>query len=154
MSYNPYRKYSSYWWKFWLNLPSDTKLFFKRIWLYREFLWHDNDFDYSAVLHVMRFKLKRLRKHMEEHAIIAHAEDRVAELARVDVLLRNVIDEDPDCEWSLHHDQWHQNKELNDPCPLSEEACHQACMDGMAREERNWHELWKYIDDHMRGWWD
>lgn len=156
MSYNPYRKYSSYWWRYWLNLPSDAKHFAQRVWAYRELLWNDNDFDYAAILHIMRFKLLRLRKHMEEHAITAHSEDNVAELARVDVLLRNVIDEDPDNEWSRHADQWHHYHKddwnLN-KCGAKKE-CGKAARAGMDREERNWHLLWEHIDKHMRGWWD
>lgn len=154
MSYNPYRPFTSYWWKYWLHLPYDIKWFFKRIYIYRHFLWEDNDYDFASILHIMRFKLRRLRDHLDQHGHLAHKEDRVAELARVDVLLRNVVEEDPDDEWSMHHSQWHHNKDLNDPCPESEEACHKACFDGMEREQRNWHELWKYIDEHMRGWWD
>ena len=155
-SYNPYRKYSSYWWKYWLNFPGDVLWFFKRIWSYREILWHDNDFDFASVLHIMRFKLKRMRKHMEEHAISANSEDTVAELAQVDVLLRNVMDEDPENEWSRHCDQWHHYLKdgwnLNQ-CKAKRERS-KSVKAGMKREEENWHKLWVHIDQYMRGWWD
>lgn len=156
MSYNPYKRYSSYWWRYWLNVPADVIWFFKRIWLYRELLWKDNDYDYGSILHIARFKLTRLRKHIEEHAMLAHSEDRIAELAKVDVLLRNVIDEDPDDEWGMHCSQWHlyDKKGWNmNKCGAKKE-CYKACMAGRRREERNWHELWAYIDKNMRNWWD
>lgn len=157
MSYNPYRPFCSYWWRYWLHLPQDIKWFFKRIYLYRSFLWNDNDYDYAAFLHIMRFKLRRLRKHMEEHAITAHAEDRVAELAHADVLLRNIVDEDPDDEWSMHCDQWHSLRDDDwdlSKCGAGKDVCTKACMDSFERQKQNWHKLWVYIEKHMQGWWD
>lgn len=154
MNYNPYRKYSSYWWKYWLNLPSDAKWFFKRIWLYRNILWNDTDYDFSSILRIISFKAQRMSEHFTKHRISARTLDNVAELAKLQTLLRNVMGEDPDDEWSLHHDQWHSKKGFNEPCPQSKKACLKASIASIVREERNWRALWAYIEAHMRGWWD
>lgn len=154
MSYNPYQKYSGSWWRFWTNLPSDVWHFVLKMYAYAPLLWDDRDFDHAYLLRMMRFKIRRMRDNMERYAIIAHKEDCVAEMAQADVLLRNVVDEDPDDEWSQHHSQWHCRTELNKPCPQSEKACRAACMASMRRERRNWHRLWKHFDKYLGGWWD
>jgi hypothetical protein len=153
MSYNPYKKYCSRWWAYWLNMPGDIKDFILRVWDYAPLLWEDRDWDYNCALRLVRFKLRRLRQHMEQHAIIAHAEDVVAELARADVLLRNVVDEDPDEEWSTHYFQWCQHAKSFNDCGNQKEHM-RALRQTRMREERNWHTLWAYFDEKMRGWCD
>lgn len=152
-SYNPYKTYSSYWWKYWLNLPCDITSYFQRIWEYRFILWHDNDWDFSSVERMMRFKLKRISKHISDHALICHTEDKVAELARVDVMLRNVIDEDPDDEWSMHYYQWDQHIKGFKDCKNQREH-KRALKLSWERQKRNWHSLWKYIEKYAQGWSD
>jgi hypothetical protein len=149
-NYNPYRKYCSSWWRFWLNVPADLLAFAKKLYDYAPILWEDRDFDHGYLLRMMRFKIRRMREHMEKHAIIAHAEDYVAEMALADVLLRNVQDEDPDDEWSLHWNQWHNKFK----CSASKKVCNKALSDTHRRTERNWKRLWRHMDKYMRGWWD
>lgn len=152
MSYNPYVRYSSYWWRYWLNGPFHVCSFLKRVWDYRKPLWEDNDYDYAAIIHMMRFKFKRLRNHMERHGLALDTEDRVAELAYVDMLFRNALDEDPDNEWTLHWDRFHTwTAELE--CH-AERECAIAAKLAEERAARNWHTLWKYLDKHMQKWWD
>jgi hypothetical protein len=153
MSYNPYRKYCSRWWKFWTYVPGDIWDFIVRLYDYAPLLWEDRDWDHAHLLRMMRFKINRMRHHMETHAIIAHAEDHVAEMAQAEVMLRNIDDEDPDDEWSMHWNQWHVSlKDFND-CkdPL---GCQKALRATHRRERRNWHGLWKHLDKYMQGWWD
>lgn len=152
MSYNPYRRYSSYWFKYWWNLPYDTWAFLKRVYEYAPILWDDRDWDYAHLLILLKYKLRRMRP-VIENGIGAHSNLRSIEIHQAEVMIDNVF-EDPDDEWSLHHDQWHQNKDLNDPCPQSEEECHKALTASAERSERNWHTLWKYMDEHCQGWWD
>jgi len=153
VSYNPYRKYCGRWWKFWTYVPGDIWDFIVRMWEYAPLLWEDRDYDHAHLLRMMRFKINRMRRHMEKHAIIAHAEDHVAEMAQMDVMLRNVEDEDPDDEWSMHWNQWHMHlKNLND-CKDSV-GCQKALRATSRRERRNWHAIWKHLDKYAGGWWD
>lgn len=153
MSYNPYKKYCGAWWRYWLNLPGHIGQYLKRIWDYRTLLWEDNDYDFNSVMRIMRFKLKRLRHHFEEHKIIAHAEDNVAALARVDVMLRNVIEKDPDDEWFLHYHRWDAYIKGFKDCKNPKE--HRQALDlTWKREQRNWFCLWRYIAKNARNWWD
>lgn len=155
MKYNPYRKYCSAWWRYWLNLPGDVWEFLCRLYDYAPILWADRDFDFAYLLRLMRFKIKRMRKAIELNAVIAHAEDVIAEMAKADVLLRNVVDEDPDDEWSIHWSRWHTGaKHLNDPCAAPGASCRLALDFTRKREERNWRKLWAYFEKHMQGWWD
>ena len=154
MSYNPYRKYCGRWWKFWTYVPGDIWDFIVRLWEYAPLLWEDRDWDFTYTLRILRFKLRRQRKHMESHAIIAHAEDVVAELAQADVMLRNLIDEDPDDEWSMHWAQWHAyDRDLNYKCKAQKE-CHQSLEKTRGRDVRNWKVIWKHIEKYAQGWWD
>lgn len=153
MTYNPYKKYSSSWWRFWLNLPSDIFAFINRILDYTPLLWEDRDWDHADLLRMIRFKIRRMRKHMEKHAIIAHAEDHVTEMAQADVLLRNIIEEDPDDEWSAHYYQWDAHKKSFRDCKNPQEHT-RALMLSQVRTERNWQQLWRHFDKYMRGWWD
>lgn len=152
MSYNPFIKYSSLWWRFWLHLPGDVFCFLVRIWDYAPLLWEDRDWDYAYLLRMMRFKIQRMRKSMERNTVIANAEDYVAETAAIDVLLRNVIDEDPDDEWSMHYD-------MCDDHTTGFGACKNRLEHGTAfslsaaREKRNWKALWRHFDKYLLGWW-
>lgn len=153
MSYNPYRKYCGHWWKFWTYVPGDIWDFIVRMWEYAPLLWSDRDYDFVHLLRIMRFKLRRMRTHTESYAILAHAKDVVAELAQADVMLRNLVDEDPDDEWSMHWNQWHMNiKGLGD-CkdPI---GCRKARRATSRRERRNWHAIWSHLDKYAGRWWD
>lgn len=152
-SYNPYRKYCSAWWRYWTNVPGDIMGYFQRVWDYRILLWEDNDYDFNSVMRLMRFKLKRISKHFEKHNISAHCEDRVAELARLDVMLRNVIEDDPDDEWSMHYSQWDTFTKGFKDCKNQKEH-KRALKLTWEREQRNWFGLWKYIAKNARNWWD
>lgn len=117
-------------------------------------LWHDEDYDFTYTLRILRFKFKRLRQHMEQHTFIAHAEDVIAELAQADVYLRNVGDEDPDDEWSMHYDQWHTGLGINRPCGAGKKVCLKSLGDSAKRSRRNWRRVWRHIEKHAEGWWD
>lgn len=152
MSYNPYRKYSSFWWKFWGHLPSDIRDFVVRLWTYAPLIWEDRDWDYAFLLRMIKFKLKRMQPIIRD-GIALHSHHKALEIHQAEIMIENIF-EDPDDEWMMHHGAWHQGKELDDPCPQSEEECHKALMASHHRDERNWHALWKHLDDNMRGWWD
>lgn len=152
MSWNPYRKFCDRWWWYWTNLPGDIWDFFVRLYDYAPLLWEDRDWDYVFLLRLMQYKLRRMRP-VIERGMLAHRHQRSIEIHQAEVMLENIFD-DPDDEWSLHHDQWHHNKDINDPCPQSEEECHKALMASAERTERNWHNLWKHMDENCRGWWD
>lgn len=151
--YNPYRKYCWAWWRFWLNLPGDLLVFARKMWDYAPLLWDDRDWDFNGVLRLARFKLRRLRDHIDHHAYIAHREDVVAELAHMDVLLRNVVEDDPDDEWSMHFNQWDLHTKGFKDCKNQTEH-KQSLKQSWLRERRNWHRLWDYFEKHAQNWWD
>lgn len=151
--YNPYRKYCRSWWRHWLRLPGDVVEFLRRLWYYAPVIWEDRDFDFIPFLKIIRLKLLRVRKVMENHSMAAHAEDRVAELAKADVLLRNVLEEDPDDEWSMHYNQWHIGQRDGINCKVRRD-CDHALVASANRTERNWRRLWRHIEKYSRGWWD
>lgn len=153
MSYNPYKKYSSYWWRFWLRLPHDIFVFIVRMRDYAPLIWEDRDWDYSSLLHIMRFKIRRMRDCIGGNSLTAHCEDNVAEMAKADVLLRNVIEEDPDDEWSQHYSQWDSHIKAFKDCKNQREHRRSLNLSHL-REERNWRALWRHMDKYLRGWWD
>lgn len=152
MDYNPYRKYCSSWWLYWRYFPMDVLRFVTRVWDYLPLLWEDRDWDYVYLLRLLAFKLRRMRP-LVENGPGAHAKDRALEMARAEILLRNVVDEDPDDEWSFHYNQHHIGKAWNQDCTNLEE-CKRSLAQTQIRDRRNWKQLWRHFDKHMQGWWD
>lgn len=151
MSYNPYRKYCSSWWKYWLNLPGDIWEFLVRMRDYAPLLWEDRDWDYAYLLHMMKFKLKRMRPVINQ-GMAAHREQRAIEIHQAEVMIDNIF-EDPDDEWSMHYDQWDSHIKAFKDCKNRKEHL-KALRLTQKREERNWKALWAHLDKNLRGWWD
>lgn len=54
------------------NFPRRLIRFLIRLFHYLPILWRDQDFDYAYILHMLHFKLKRTRKHIAKHKVIAN----------------------------------------------------------------------------------
>lgn len=63
----------------------------KKVSDYRKFLRDDCDFDYSSILKMLRYKLKRTREHIVKHDLVADAQDVGADIKKVEDLLKRVI---------------------------------------------------------------
>lgn len=153
MSYNPYKKYTTHWWRFWLRLPDDIFRFLVRVYTYLPLLWEDRDWDYNYLLRLMRLKIRRMRGSMDVDYHGVHGADRVAEMTKAEVLLRNVIEEDPDDEWERHWNLWHASLKNFKDCKNQKEHRRAAELSAV-RQEKNWGILWQYLAKHAQGWWD
>lgn len=111
-------------------------------------IWRDADWDYEGLLDIIEYKVRRMR---QLHLTKSHGTDwskRVLEMDKLRHLIALVHD-DPDDEWT-HYYNTHSTDDLND---LPKEK--RLALDlSHKREERNWHSLWKYLDNNLRHWWD
>jgi len=68
--------------------------FFKRLWLYLPVIWNDRDYDYAAVLTLMKFKLGHLREHIADHQLFVGWEEVVKEIEEAEMLLDKYTEDD------------------------------------------------------------
>ena len=94
-----WRRIDNFWWYWCRNFP-------RRIWLYRKWLAHDNDFDWSPMAEIMEIKLRRMAKVFEnglrvrsdmsarECRVAAHILHRLIEENYSSLALRNGVAHD------------------------------------------------------------
>ena len=116
-------------------------------------LWKHDDWDYSTLLYQIQHQVERFARVQDRNRTGAHWSERVAECDRFRHLIE-LVHEDPDDEWSYHYYQYHQSKDMNAPCPQSDAICKKALNLSHKREDRNWRNVWKYLNKYLRNWWD
>lgn len=112
-------------------------------------IWRDVDWDYSGLLDIIDYKVRRMRQHHTAHSFGAHWSLRTLEMDE----LRHLIalqKEDPDDEWSAYFYS-HKQEDINEPITFEKRR---ALQRSSKRDERNWHNVWAYLDKTLRYWWD
>ena len=148
---------------------------------YSKLLWNDFDWDYSYILILLQYKLKRTRERILDNNIVVSAEQIAAEIKHAEDLIQNWRD-DNFCEdlYEAHEKKWgkiisrkERNKddqvdgdkpwdwfmrrekattlELHDQERKEYMAIHQQA--DKAKEE-NFDELFRHLRDHIQRWWD
>ena len=69
--------------------------FLKRLWLYLPVIWNDCDYDYAAVITLIKFKLGHLREHIADHQMFIGWEEVVKEIKKAEMLIIKFSDEYP-----------------------------------------------------------
>lgn len=70
-------------------------------------LWRDTDYDWSSILKILQYKLKRTREHITDHNIIIDAQDIGKEIRTVELLIDRIIaDEYCNKEFEDHRTKW------------------------------------------------
>lgn len=116
-------------------------------------LWKNEDWDYSTLLYQIQHQVKRFARVQDQNRTGAHWSKNVLECDEFRYLVE-LVHEDPDDEWSYHYYQYHQSKDINARCAQSDAMCKKVLNLSHKREERNWHNVWSYLDKHLRKWWD
>lgn len=119
-------------------------------------LWkYDCDWDFDSLVQIVKFKAERMSVHHKNGSVIAHWSHVSLQLETLRHLIE-LYNEDADDEWNAHYyGGWHNKewKDINKLCGNPKE-CKTALALSSARTDRNWHNIWKYIAQHGRGWWD
>lgn len=83
---------------------------------YIPILWHDEDWDYSYFLELMKYKIGRMRKCIVKHNLILKAEEVAAEMKHVEDLIQKYLDHDF-CRdlHEAHEKKWGEVRDLSEP---------------------------------------
>lgn len=85
-------------------------------------IWRDVDWDWSGLLDIIDYKVKRMRQLHLSGSTGAHWSQRVREMDELRHLIA-LVNDDPDEESMLHQSQWHTGSglaEFNKPCKAGE----------------------------------
>jgi len=145
---------------------------------YSRLLWNDFDWDYSYILILLQYKLKRTRKRILDNNIILRAEEIAAQIKHAEDLIQKWYDDDF-CKdlYEAHDKKWGKMVDLSEPIEhngikmytwnmsrenattpeLQEQekkefmAIHQKAEEA---KEKNFDELFAHIRKYIQGWWD
>lgn len=134
---------------FWKNLYHDAKQSLRSIFAYLKITPKMRDWDYAYILGMMRFQIKRLHDHVENHSqeIEKDRYKKLEQMERAIELLDGMIEDD-----YLEKAGWNEKNYSS----FSE------ALDDMDRyidesyriQKKEWEALWKLISNCMGGWWD
>jgi len=127
---------------------------FQIIWRWIPVIWNDFDWDYGFILEVMRHKIIRTRKEMENAQFHVGWEETVNNMRIAEQLLNRFTNRDfnrpksPLC--ICEENQW--EKWANDTKKYKPICDH--CFYSYKNEEEIWKFMFNHLRDEMRDWWD
>jgi hypothetical protein len=154
-------KHPSSWWGIW-----HVRVFFEclsRVLAYVPVLWSNHDFDHGYILRLLRYKIKRTRDHIMHHKMHTEWRRDVWHMNYAILLLDRIMADDYFIdEWVKHFEKWpsimqtdEQGRCFSPSMPDDERAewepLHKKTEDAKTKD---WHNLWKFLDEHLREWWD
>lgn len=145
---------------------------------YSVFLWNDFDWDYSYILLLLQYKLKRTRKAIEKHQLVLRADEIAAQIKHAERLIEN-WKKNNWCEdlQAAHEEKWGKLVDLPEAIDINgtktyawdmtrEKATTPELKNQEAKEQRaiyqamtlaeeeNFDELFAHIRKHIQEWWD
>jgi len=164
----------------WFNTISFFKNlygFATKLFQYGRLLWKDRDFDYSYILILLQYKLKRTREHIVEHDLVESAPKIGKQIGHAELLIQRIMDDDYCGELQAAHDlKWGNVIQYFDPKKDGEryyryhviranattpELEEQERTEQMAvynaqhqAREKDLDRLFKHIRKYLQGWWD
>jgi hypothetical protein len=138
-----------------------------RVLAYVPVIWSNEDWDYSYILRLLRYKIWRTRHHIAKHRIHVNWEKDVESMDSVIIILDRIIEDDYCKEdWDAFYDKWNPERSLRTEVddegntqilPMGEEegAEFKVIADkDHAATESDWKALWTMLERHLRDWWD
>jgi hypothetical protein len=145
---------------------------------YSWFLRKDFDWDYTFILTLLQFKLRRTRKRILANDIITRAEEIAAQIKHAEDLIQNWLD-DNFCEdlYKTHEEKWGDTVDLSKPFDKDgaryytwdmsrEKATTEELKEQERKEQRVIYdahekarqecldELFNHLRKYIEGWWD
>ena len=151
--------------KYWLK-----KIFYhptmrvKRFFDYAPLIWKDEDYDWSYIMYMLKYKIKRTREHIDEHKIFEGYEYKVSEMLEAEQMIERILKQDWlsdefDAHMKKYPTKW-QEKENGD---MFVESTHDKPEGAEFRainerrrvlEKADWDRLGYLISNCLQGWWD
>ena len=143
-----------------------VRLFFRKLFkvcAYVPVLWNNEDFDHGYILKLLRYKIKRTRNHIAKHQLHTEWQRDVWNMNYALLLLDRVMADDYFIdEHHAHWEKWpmkfevdeqgrHFSPSMSDAERADWEPLHQKTVQA---EQDDWHNLWKFLDEHLKEWWD
>lgn len=143
--------------------------FIGRLWAYLPVILADNDYDYSSILKLMQFKIRRLNKHIEKHGHSLNSEKHCRRMWIADQLLTRILAGDYGlleherlCDkWGdmvfvkgIHGTELKHAKETPENREELNADVRRVMQSALDQEEADWKAFWEYLSKYMRTWWD
>jgi hypothetical protein len=150
--------------------------FVVRVFEYMPILWSDADYDFSHILLMLQYKVKRTRQHIEKHHILANSDKYCKQMKEVEDLLDKVLlDEYAEKEHEAHDLKWGESVFVSIDVPgkpytesrtvrlnvrtekdkKQELKEYRAIMDlESKRMSEAWNRLFYILKNNIRHWWD
>lgn len=156
-------KHPSSWWG--IRHIGDFVWFLRAWFSYAPVLWNDMDVDWGEAMDLLEHKFKRMKKHFETCPYHADREKLAEELSvAIETIKRVKADNYFIDEWVAHFEKWekkpvkeiHNDEEvycypsMSDEERLEWEPLHQKTEEA---KEKDWHDLFFYLEHRMRSWW-
>jgi len=159
-----------------MNLNGEMKYWFKKIFYYpvmrvkrfidyAPLIWMDEDYDWSAILRMLQYKIKRNRLHIDDHKFFDGYKDRVEEMLEAERVIERILKEDwmssaQDAYFEKYPISWQDGPE-EDEMQLRPSSSGKQRSEWRAirkkvikLEKTDWDRLGHLIVNNLRGWWD
>jgi len=143
---------------------------------YSLFLWKDRDFDWSYILLLLQYKLKRTREHIVKHDNFVRAVETGEEIEKAEKWIRRILDNDYlSDEFDAHTEKWGETEFITEKldngnyrfiCISKEKAVKNNQVEEEKKEydiliekfsaakRKDWEEFWEYAKNNTKNWWD
>ena len=126
---------------------------------YAWFLRSDWDYDWSCILKLLQYKLRRTREHIVKHNIIEDADEIAAQISYVECLIDKILADDYyQNEWDLYESKygvpWNQDHLTEQQREQGRRELTEICAKMEQAREKDWQELFMALKRDLRGWWD
>lgn len=127
-------------------------------------LWEDEDFDFHYLLRIMKFKIGRMRQHIQDHNHHVNADKDCHRMRIAELLLGRILESNYGVDEYLEFEKKWGRPTLGEGHPHAnvhninrlefEYELHRMIKRGEQQEEADWEYLWRHLKKYMRRWWD
>jgi hypothetical protein len=156
--------------------PRDCFRFVVRVIQYSSILYNDTDYDYSSILKMLQYKIKRTRLHIGKHDLIKNAKKYCKQMEEVEQLIEAALEdefckkehEEHDKKWGpldiksikISNEPFYQMRFLRAHAYSTQEQEqerkeHRKIIDlEILRKKNNWKKIWNRLEKNIMFWWD
>jgi hypothetical protein len=129
-------------------------------------IWKDEDYDYHYLLRIMRFKIGRMRKHINAHAHHVNFEKDCHRMRIAECLINRLLSSNyEESEYNRMEREWgklvindqgrlRHEKETDENKNAIDQQFMEMCKNAERQEEADWAYLFAHLKRYMRRWWD
>lgn len=132
-------------------------------------IWQDRDWDWEYILSILQFKIIKVRDHTKECGNHVNDPKYIKEMNKAIKMIDEVISENPlEKEFANYYKKYGHPKQILVPtkektsvmynCKYISEKARLEYMNLLHEEmeaiQKNWNDLFDYLKDHMKNWWN